>query len=184
MIACASSSNCLNRVPDKRPPVRIFLGTEVGNEQLTRSEIGGSNQGTFGSSSSRKVWQCAIYAKSKKETSTFNERLAVSEKELGESTCTKTMNVHYKNCTPEDVERLKNFEPEVRKVVEEKGVAGDVCWAGDVFKGDTRDFRYFNLCSMTRPELYLATGYGEGFLRRVSREEFLDWLAHTPNTVY
>ena len=94
------------------------------------------------------------------------------------------MNVHYQNCTPEDVECLKHFEPEVRKVVAEKGVAGDVCWEAQVVKGDTRDFRFFNLHSIARPELYLATGYGQGFLRRVSREEFLDWLSHTRITIY
>lgn len=51
-----------------------------------------------------------------------------------------------------------------------------------VVRGDTRDFRCFNLYSVTRSDLYLATGYGLGFLRKVSREEFFDWLAHTPNT--
>ena len=93
------------------------------------------------------------------------------------------MNIHYKDCTPEDGQRLEHFEPEVRKALAAKGVTGDVCWDAWVVKGETRDFRYFNLRSVTQPELYLAKGYGEGFLRRVSREEFLDWLAGThPST--
>jgi hypothetical protein len=81
--------------------------------------------------------------------------------------------------SPEDIKCLEQFEPEIRKLAADKGVAGDLCWEAWVSKGETRDFRFFNLYSVAQPSLYLVTGYEEGFLRRVSRDEFREWLAGT-----
>jgi len=90
--------------------------------------------------------------------------------------------IHYRDCEPEDIRCLEQFEPEIRKAVAAKGLADDVCWRAYVSKGQVRDYRFFQLYVMTQPETYLGGDYGEAFLRKVSREEFLDWMTRAPNS--
>ena len=85
--------------------------------------------------------------------------------------------IQYKHCTPEDIRCLERFEPEIQRAVVAKGLAGDVCWEAYASKGEVRDYRFFKLYVTTEPETFLGGDYGEAFLRRVSREEFFDWVA-------
>ena len=85
--------------------------------------------------------------------------------------------IHYRDCTAEDIQCLEKFEPEIRRTVAAKGLAGDVCWTAYVAKGQATEYRFFQLYVMTEPPTSLGGDYGEAFLRKASREEFFDWLA-------
>src|SRR5881394_4315607 len=55
---------------------------------------------------------------------------------LGEGTTRMSHpKIHYKDCAPEDIRCLEQFEPEIRKAVAAKGLAEDVCWRAYVSKG-------------------------------------------------
>jgi hypothetical protein len=87
------------------------------------------------------------------------------------------MKIHYKDCTPEDIQCLERFEPEIQKLVTTvKGLATDVCWQRYSVKPQVREYYFFKLFVMSEPQESLGGDYGREFLERVSREEFFYWL--------
>ena len=88
--------------------------------------------------------------------------------------------VHYKSCTPEDIQLVQRFEPEILRALETKRLVGGACWEPYVMKAGSQEFRFFQLYSTTQPEVRLGGGYGREFLEKVSSDEFYGWMAGFP----
>jgi hypothetical protein len=82
--------------------------------------------------------------------------------------------IHYKNCSTDDVHLLEKFEAEIRKAAARKGLTRDVCWEPYMAHGR----QWFELYTDDEQQHFLGGDFGRAFLDRVSQEEFFDWLIH------
>jgi hypothetical protein len=88
--------------------------------------------------------------------------------------------VHYKNCTPEDIQLVQRFEPEIRRAFSVKRLAGDACWEPYVVKTEVSEYRFFRLYVALQPEVALGGDYGKAFLEKVPLDEFFGWMVGFP----
>jgi len=79
------------------------------------------------------------------------------------------INVHYKDCLPDDIQFLKRFEPIIQKAMPiALGLMTDACWDVDP---SPRSQRYFRLFVHNQPEKMIG-GFGKAYLEKVSAEDF------------
>lgn len=79
------------------------------------------------------------------------------------------INVHYKNCTPEDILCLRRFESEIQKAMPTVlGLMMDACWEADA---SAKSQLYFRLFVLNQPEKTIVE-FGKAYLEKVSSDDF------------
>ncbi|HLX72406.1 MAG TPA: hypothetical protein VKV04_22535 [Verrucomicrobiae bacterium] len=85
--------------------------------------------------------------------------------------------IHYKNCTSDEVLLLRRFEPQIQRAATVRGVTQDISWeAYDLGGNAPPGIRYFRLFVVDRPDVDLGGDYGDAFLQKTSLDNFYAWI--------